>query len=166
MILAFALVAVVFGLLRMARWSNPQTAPPVKVDLEAFNRNRVSRQQAFIDTVTTGAEWQKGAGGVRFRLIEEALNAGHSLKRGDWVDWQVRVALADDSVCFERPLSFKWQATDVPTGFHDLAAVTSVGDSVEAWLPAHMAWGLSGHQNLVPPDAVIHLNYRWHASTP
>ncbi len=165
-ILALALLAAVFAFLRVARWSNPQTPPPVKVDLEAFNRNRVARQQAFIDTVTASGEWLKGDGGVRFRLVEEAPQAGDSLKRGDWVHWQARVALADDSVCFERPLSFKWQATDVPTGFHDLASATSVGDSVEAWLPAHMAWGLTGHQNLVPPDAVIHLNYRWHPAAP
>lgn len=165
-LLAVILVALVIGFLRMARWENPQTAPPVKVDLEAFNRNRVARQQAFIDTMTAGGGWLQGIGGVRFRLVEEAPDAGVVLKRGDWVHWHVRVALSDDSVCFERPLAFKWQATDVPTGFHDLAAATSAGDSVEAWLPAHMAWGLSGYQNLIPPDAVIHLNYRWHAAAP
>jgi hypothetical protein len=162
-VVAVALVALALSLFGALRWSNPQPAAPAKVDLEAFNRNRVARQQAFIDTVTASGQWLDAPGGVRYRFIEDALGVGDTLRRGDWVAWQVRVALSNDSVCFERPLAFKWQATDVPTGFHDLAGRTSVGDSVEAWLPAHMAWGLTGYQNLIPPDAIIHLNYRWHA---
>lgn len=161
LLVAVALAALGVAVLGALRWSNHRPAAPAKVDLEAFNRNRVARQQAFIDAVTANGDWLDAPGGVRYRFIEDALGVGDTLRRGDWVAWQVRVALSNDSVCFERPLVFKWQATDVPTGFHDLAGRTSMGDSVEAWLPAHMAWGLTGYPTWIPPDAIIHLNYRW-----
>jgi hypothetical protein len=142
------------------RWSNPQPQTPAPVvDLEAFNRARLALQTALIDSVAAGPEWQPAPGGMRMKWLERG-EAPPALQRGDWVHWDVRVALADDTVCFARPLAFKWEATDVPTGFHELARLTGVGDSVEAWLPAHMAWGLSGYRGIVPPDVVIHLNFR------
>lgn len=159
--------AVALGLLgaivywSLQTWSNPQ---PLRkgnaVDLEVYNRARVAYQAAWIDSVTAEGEWEKGLGGTRFRWIERA-EVRDSISSGDWVTWLVRVALANDSVCFERPLAFKWQATDLPSGFHDLAEWTAPGDSVEAWLPEHRAWGLSGYGELVPPGAMIHLNYRF-----
>ena len=145
----------------MQSWSNPQ---PVResdaLDLMEFNRARLEYQEAWIDSITSAGQWEKGLGGVRYRWIERA-EVRDSIATGDWVAWQVRVALANDTVCFERPLAFKWQATDLPSGFHDLVEWTAPGDSVEAWLPAHRAWGLSGYGDLVPPGAVIHLSYRF-----
>lgn len=157
-----AIAAVGAAVFMSSRWSNPQPLrEPAPVDLEVFNRARVERQAALIDSLTAAGDWTRGAGGLTYRFVERGPHQRDSLRRGDWVHWSVRVALADDSVCFERPLAFKWQAMDVPTGFHDLAGLSGPGDSVEAWLPAHLAWGLSGYGQLVPPDVVIHLQYRW-----
>ena len=143
------------------RWSNPRPIVQPAVDLEAFNKARVARQSILIDSMTATGSWERGPGGLKYRLLEEGTVEQVAVRRGDWVEWNVRVAMADDSVCFERPLAFKWQEMDVPTGFHDLAERTRPGDSVEAWIPAHLAWGLTGYGKLVPPDVVIHLNYRW-----
>lgn len=161
-----ALVLVLLGVvawavMRLMSWSNPQPARVAQqqVDLEAFNRARVEFQAAFLDSLTLGKEWEQAPGGMRVKWLER-VNQPRELKRGEWVHWNARVALADDTVCFHRPLAFKWESTDVPTGFHELARLTGEGDSVEVWLPSHMAWGLTGYGELVPPDVVIHLNFR------
>lgn len=160
LLVAAVLAAAGWWAVEQLRWSNPQAAPRTEeVDLEAFNRARLALQSALIDSVASGAGWEQAPGGMRVKWIERGAPSAE-LERGDWVQWNVRVALADDTVCFARRMAFKWEATDVPTGFHELARLTGVGDSVEAWLPAHMAWGLTGYQGVVPPDVVIHLNYR------
>jgi hypothetical protein len=154
-----AATAIAFAVIRMNTWSyvQPEVAPAV--DLEAFNRARVAWQERLIDSLTVGGDWRVGETGLRYRCIESQGNEVN-LDRGEWVHWNVRVGLADGQQCFKRLLLFKWQAMDVPIGFHDLAELSAPGDSIEAWLPSHLGWGLSGDGRNIPPDEVIQVSFR------
>jgi FKBP-type peptidyl-prolyl cis-trans isomerase len=80
------------------------------------------------------------------------------------VSWAADVSLTDGSVRMSatatKPLMMAIGLTDLPASFHDLAAMTIPGDSVEAWIPAAEAWGLSGKPPVIPQDAVIHLRFK------
>lgn len=149
--------------------SEPQQPEVRKVsaeDLIAYNQAKLSTQNILIaDSTFTWGEDSQSLRTIRWRWVEkggEERPARHV--DGTVVSWAAEVSLTDGSVRMSataaEPLVMAIGLTDLPASFHDLAAMTIPGDSVEAWIPAAEAWGLSGKPPVIPQDAVIHLRFK------
>lgn len=135
-------------------------------DLISFNRTKLNAQDALIaDLTSSWPEHSQSLRSIRWRWIEKS---GEERPQrhvdGTVVAWAAEISLTDGSVRMAStnsdPLMMAIGLTDLPASFHDLAALTIPGDSVEAWIPAAEAWGLSGKPPVIPQDAVIHLRFK------
>ena len=81
------------------RWSNPRPIVEPAVDLEAFNKARVARQSILIDSMTATGSWEQGPGGLKYRLLEEGTVEPVAVRRGDWVEWNVRASSVPSFRC-------------------------------------------------------------------
>jgi hypothetical protein len=146
--------------------SKPEIRKVSAEDLIAFNQAKFRAQAALIaDSTSTWGEDSRTLRTIRWRWIDkggEERPARHV--DGTVVSWAADVSLTDGSVRMSatatKPLMMAIGLTDLPASFHDLAAMTIPGDSVEAWIPAAEAWGLSGKPPVIPQDAVIHLRFK------
>jgi hypothetical protein len=149
---------------------------PVDMDehLEAFHLRQVASREALIEGAIQAWGWkdvQTDGSGLRWTVVEVGQEERREeLREGGAVRWDVSIQLMDGTVLAERrqsdPLIFRWQHDDVPSGFHSLAPLLNPGDSVQALIPPHLAWGLSGTREsidglgAVPPEAVIWIQVR------
>ena len=135
-------------------------------DLIAFNQAKLSAQNTLITDLTSSwPEDSQSLRAIRWRFLESGEEE-RPIRHvdGTVVAWILEISLTDGSVRMEStadaPLTMAIGLTDLPASFHDLAAITVPGDSVEAWIPAAEAWGLSGKPPIIPQDALIHLRFK------
>jgi len=165
------------GVLWVRSRSVPQADLPEKAisqeALIAFQQEQVARQAAYIDSLVTQWDWtgvERTATGIVWRRVEDGGTGTTEVAEGTWIVWDVEGRLTDSTVFMrfdgERPLRFRRLRDDVPRGFHAIAGFASPGDSLEAIIPSHEAWGLTGWANKVPQDAIVVLRLRARSMTP
>lgn len=165
------------GVLWMRSLSEPQEEVPAKAisqeALIAFQQEQVALQAAYIDSLVTHWGWvgaERTATGIVWRRVEGEGIGTTEVPEGTWIVWDVEGRLTDSTVFMrfegDRPLRFRRLRDDVPRGFHAIAGWATAGDSIEAIIPSHEAWGLTGWANKVPQDAIVVLRIRARSMTP
>ena len=147
--------------------------PVTQEELMAFQKQQVEAQSLWIDSVVNRWGWQdfyRSETGLVWRRLDGMGTDSIVCMEGEWVVWDVEARLSDSTVFLDlegdKPLRFRRLRDDVPRGFHALAGWAQPGDSIEALLPSHEAWGLTGWPGKVPQDAVVFLRFRARSMTP
>lgn len=73
------------------------------------------------------------------------------------IEYQVNLIRGDTIYSSDKsgPLTFTVGKGDVPTGLHEGILLMRVGDRAKFVIPSHLAYGLLGDQNKVPPKATL-----------
>lgn len=178
LVAGLGLIAVGMGVVLWVRsLSETQVELPEKAisqeALIAFQQEQVARQAAYIDSLVNQWGWtgaERSATGIVWRRVAGGGDGNTEVAEGTWIVWDVEGRLTDSTVFMrfegDRPLRFRRLRDDVPRGFHAIAGWASPGDSMEAILPSHEAWGLTGWANKVPQDAIVVLRLRARSMTP
>jgi len=139
----------------------------------AFQKQQVEAQSRWIDSVANRWGWQdfyRSETGLLWRRVEGIGTDSIVCAEGEWVVWDMEARLADSTVFMrwegDQPLRFRRLRDEVPRGFHALAGWAQPGDSIEALIPSHEGWGLTGWPGKVPQDAVVFLRLRARSMTP
>lgn len=129
-----------------------------------FNQRKLATQTQLLDSIAQSWDEkferpnQITPAGLRF-WSAEARGSEACLEKGDTIEWVGQVSLLDSTVLYqwphENPLSFYWDRSDWPAGFHEFASLLCDGGSGLALVPSHLGWGLSGWPPLIPQDAVL-----------
>ncbi len=138
-------------------------------DLIDFNQKKVRRQHVFIDSLVASMHspdfpyYVETTTGLRV-WSSEAFLARSPLNPGDIVQWVGELMLMDSSLVHawteEESLRFRWNQSDWPAGFHELATLLASEQQAMCIIPSHIAWGLTGFPPLIPQEAVLLLNVR------
>jgi FKBP-type peptidyl-prolyl cis-trans isomerase len=131
--------------------------------LLAFNAQKAQEQDELLHILAPDSMGYEDLGGLRIRWSSRAESTSKVLHTdGVVVEWTGKISLTDGQVRiqFEEddPLVFVIGFSDWPMGFHDIARVSQVGDHLDAWIPAALAWGLTGLPPNIPQDAMVHVD--------
>lgn len=172
-ILFGSVILIGFGCEREPKDVAQSTGIASNESLMAFHVEKAREQFDLMDSLAHQWGDARIADSLGFFFIyrDASMTNGVSGKRGaefykqsKTVRWNARIMLLDSTICMEwpssNPLSFNVQSSPWPSGFSELARYLQVGDSVECFLPPHLAWGLTGLPPEVPQDAIIWMQIR------
>lgn len=131
-------------------------------ELLAFNAQKASQQAALLDSLAPDSLGFHTDGGLRVKWSGPQRSENQPPHPdGTVVSWsgQIRLANGEPRYTFsaENPLRIAIGFSDWPEAFHEIASKCQTGDSIDCWIPAARAWGLTGNPPEIPQDAVIHL---------
>lgn len=107
---------------------------------------------------------QRTGTGMHYRFLTGPL-PGTDVLEEDYVSVSFSSRLLDGTPLYETssqdPLEFVVGKDDqVLLGFHELVQLMHPGDSIQALMPSHLAYGVSGDQNRVPTEAVVEVHLK------
>jgi FKBP-type peptidyl-prolyl cis-trans isomerase len=96
--------------------------------------------------------------GLRY-LIQKANPKGTPIRTMDVVTVKYKVSLLDGTVCYSSdkkgPKSFKVDFDNVEDGLHEGIKLMHDGEKAIFLLPSHLAHGLTGDNNRIPPKSPV-----------
>lgn len=154
-------------------WSNPYDQPhqedrsktaPTQADLIAFHRQRAAEIDSLMASKASSWEGREETGtGIRLEWLNRNTQATRvsDLPKGTVLELHHRFTLLDDRVITAwpngGPIAFELNATDLPSGFHEVIGAAHLGDSVRALIPPSRAWGMTGLPPEIPQEAIIYV---------
>jgi len=100
-------------------------------------------------------DWEMIATGSGLQYYIYENGEGDSLKEGDIVDIKYLVKTFDDTICYQTSsdevLEVKIDHSQVETGLQEGLKKMCVGDKAKMIIPSHLAHGLTGDFNKIPP---------------
>lgn len=135
---------------------------PNPEQLLAFNAQKAQEQDKLLHVLAPDSMGYEDLGGLRIRWSSQSESTSKALHAdGVVVEWTGKISLTDGQVRIQfgedAPLAFVIGFSNWPMGFHDIARVSQVGDHLDAWIPAALAWGLTGLPPNIPQDAMVHV---------
>lgn len=92
--------------------------------------------------------------GLRYFIYNKSERSD-SAKVGDLVTVDFEISLLDGTICYtseeKGPESFIVEKTDIESGLHEGVKYMTTGDRAKFILPSHMAHGLIGDTDKIPP---------------
>lgn len=92
--------------------------------------------------------------GLRY-MVYQSSEEGDSAHVGDIVTVTFEISLLDGTICYNSQEkgaeSFMVEKTDIESGLHEGIKFMKNGDKAKFILPSHMAHGLIGDQDKIPP---------------
>jgi FKBP-type peptidyl-prolyl cis-trans isomerase FkpA len=137
--------------------NNSNTAPPK--DLVAVNKYLVKKnQQNIINFVhRKGWDMKETSTGLWFMIYEHG--SGAKAKKGNSISLSYSVSLLDGNLCYNSDSlglkTFRIGSGHVESGLEEAALLLRQGDKARLILPPHLAYGLPGDNNLIPPRSTI-----------
>lgn len=128
-------------------------------DLIEAHKRKVDMESARIDSfiAVTGWDMEKTETGLRYEVY--AHGGGDSAKPGLVADIRFKSLLLDGTVVAStmpgQTRSIRIGRDDEVSGLHEAIDLLAVGDSARFILPSHLAYGLTGLNRKVPPNAAI-----------
>ncbi len=113
-------------------------------DIEAY----VKRRNLTMKTSGTG---------LRFLILQEG--EGEKAAKGDFVKVNYKVELLDGTLCYSSdkkgPQAFVVEKDQVESGIHEGIKLLARGGKAKFILPSHLAYGLTGDQDKIPPQSPV-----------
>lgn len=138
----------------------PVQMEEVNRKLIGINREMVGKEALRIDgwIKRSGMEAEKTGTGLRI-IRKETNNGRPKPKPGDIVTIDYSVKLLDGTSCYstkgKKPEAFKVAMDDVESGLHEGIQLMHEGDLAILVMPPHLAHGLIGDQEKIPPMSSI-----------
>ena len=98
--------------------------------------------------------------GLRYMIYKKNSNLEKALP-GQKVKVALIIKLLDGSTCYtsiEEPEVFTVDKSDIESGLNEAVKLMSVGDKAKLILPSHLALGLVGDQDKIPPLAILYID--------
>ena len=126
----------------------------------ALNQQLLEEEEINIDLfLTHHASWKiiKTGTGLRYYIYENGN--GKKPMPGMKVGVIMNVKLLDETVCYETPSDmideFIVDKSNVETGVQEAIKLMKVGDRAKLIIPAHLAHGITGDMNKIPPISTL-----------
>ena len=136
-----------------------QDPPGQGVDrLEAqreFLRKEDASIQAYIED--RSLDMERSGTGLYYRIIPDSLPGDTTpIEPGDRVHYRSHIYLLNGQKIYEREKSLRVERQDAVLGLHEALKRMTAGDSGSFILPSHLAYGVPGDRNKVPPYTALH----------
>lgn len=132
---------------------------PTKEELIEANRQKISTEAKIIDEFVSKSGWEMNTTktGIRYDVYHSGVGASASMGKMATITYTFylldgsKVGSTDAS----GPVTFKLGEGDQISGLHEAVALLQEGDSARFIIPSYLAYGLTGNQNEVPPNAAL-----------
>ena len=143
-----------------------QTAKNVNVQSKEFqdklieaNKMYVRQENDEIDRYVEHKGWNMNKTGTGLRYMITYKGGGALAKPEQSAKVNYRISLLDGRVCYTSdstgPKEFVVAGDNVESGLHEGIQYMHVGDKAILILPSHLAHGLMGDENKIPPKASV-----------
>jgi len=128
--------------------NRPQGKPLTPEELIDRNKDRLGREDLFIDSWLENKDWKikTTSTGLRYFIYSDSI--GDPMQTEDIAVVTYSVFLLDSSlvttVRADLPKAFRIDRDDVISGLHEAAKLLSPGDSAILIVPSYLAYGLTG----------------------
>ncbi len=126
----------------------------------ALNKQLIEEEELNIDIfLNHNATWKitKTGTGLRYYIYKEGK--GEKPIPGMKVGVIMNVQLLDDKVCYETPKDmideFVVDKSNVESGIQEAIKLMKVGDKAKLIIPAHLAHGITGNSEEIPPLSTL-----------
>lgn len=127
----------------------------VEEQLEAMNRKLMRDEGAQIDGFAERLNWPMITSGTGLRYWLYIDKEGEPAKKGEVARVEYIVSLLNGDTIYTSektgPREFLIGQDNVESGLHEGIQYMSIGDQAKFILPSHLAHGLSGDQDKIPP---------------
>jgi len=123
--------------------------------LLTFNRKLVRQERGEINTFIKVHHWNMKESGTGLRYQILVNGKGAKARTGQIVKIRYTVALFDGQKVYSGVKSFKIGYGGVESGLEEGILLLKKGDKAKFILPSHLAFGLSGDGNKIPPHTPI-----------
>ena len=131
----------------------------VKQKLEDVNNFLEKKASDEIDAYILKHEWKMTTTGTGLRYEIYEIGKGELASMGKFAKVNYKIYLLDGTVCYDSKQDgykeFKVGEDYVETGIHEGVQLMHVGDKARFILPSHLAHGLMGDYNKIPPMSSI-----------
>lgn len=130
----------------------------LKKPLLGANRGMVNKERAEIDAYILRRNWQMQSTGSGLRYLIYNKGTGELALSGKYAFVRYVITLLDGTECYrstDKPERFLIDQDEVESGLHEGIKLMHVGDKAIFILPPHLAHGLIGDQNKIPPLSTI-----------
>ncbi len=147
---------------------NNQTHVTKKTDLESkefkdklvdANKIYVKRESDEIDQYVKHKKWRMTTTGSGLRYMITQKGSGLSPQTEQHVKLNFKISLLDGTLCYSSDSTGSYEfvvdKSSVETGLHEGVKYMHVGDKAVLILPSHLAYGLIGDENRIPPRASV-----------
>jgi FKBP-type peptidyl-prolyl cis-trans isomerase FkpA len=142
--------------------SSPKTnieSKEFKDKLVDANKIYVKRESDEIDQYAAHKDWQMITTGTGLRYMIISKGTGTIVKSEQRVKVNFKVSLLDGTLCYSSNATgakeFLVGMDNVESGLHEAVQYMHVGDKAIVILPSHLAYGLVGDGNKIPPKASL-----------
>lgn len=151
-----------------AAWQgcNSQNEKQPTANTEEFREKRIRENQQFVQTEDQRIDkyikrhkldMTKTSTGLRYNIYKQG--GGEQAKEGQWAKVNYSVSLLDGTEVYSSkekgPESFLIGRDAVESGLHEAITYMRVGDKAKIILPSHLAHGLTGDMDKIPPRSTI-----------
>lgn len=137
--------------------------PQEKVIKEQFikaNQGIIAKENDEMDAYARSHKmnFTRTGSGIRYFVYKSSIK-GDSIKDGQLITMHYKVSLLNGTLCYEsapgRPLTFEVGHEDIESGIHKGVQYLKRGDKALLMIPSHLAHGLLGDMNKIPPQVPI-----------
>jgi len=141
----------------------PQKPELSKEDVEhlsqEMNKWDATRQKDEIDAYVKNRGWEMTETGTGLRYMYVKKGEGAPAKNGGAVLVAYKVFLLDGTLCYsseqDGPRTVRIGKDYVESGLHEALQLMKVGDQMRFILPSHLAHGLTGDDDKIPPRSTV-----------
>ena len=155
----FLAVLAASGCDRPAEQADVPTQKEVNRSMEDINRQMAQEEDAIIEGYAERRGWEmtKTGTGLRYMIYEEG--EGETAMEGQVASVLYEVSLIDGTVVYsskdQGQRDFLIGQDNVETGIHEAVQYMRVGDKARVILPSHLAHGLTGDNDRIPPRSTV-----------
>ncbi len=155
-------LALLAGCAKSEEADSELVPPPASMEqLSEINKDWQKEQQFLIEQFIErhGWEMQETGTGLRYMIYEHG-NESDSLAKPGQIAWvQFEISPLGDTVVYRSPedeaQSFLIEMDHVENGLHEMVTYMRVGDRAKVILPHHLAHGLLGDSQKIPPLTAV-----------
>ena len=141
-----------------------QQQDPEKIKESLIKANKAfveAENEAINDYITRHhLNLNKSKSGLRYEI--ESSGTGNLIRPGQSVELKYNMFLLDGTFCYSSDstgtMKFKVEQSDAVNGMHEAVQLMRTGDKAILILPAHLAYGLTGDNDKIPPASALVLN--------
>jgi FKBP-type peptidyl-prolyl cis-trans isomerase len=133
---------------------------PTQEDLQMVNKKIAHEKSQEIDAYVARHDWdvQKTGTGLRYFIYEHG--GGVKIEKGTKTVFEFSLSLLDGKVIIERNKPEKRtiivEKEDAEPGIHEVLQLMQVGDRAKIILPPHLAFGLTGTEEVPPYSTLVY----------
>jgi FKBP-type peptidyl-prolyl cis-trans isomerase FkpA len=137
----------------------PQEENQLKESILKNNQQNVGRESDMIDAYIAENKLSMETTGTGLRFVITHKTQGAKAMPEMLAKVEYKISLLDGSECYSSDstgaVTFRVDHDDVESGLHEGIKLLRVGEHAKFILPSHLAYGLTGDQNKIPPRTPI-----------